>query len=687
MSSDQPHTNRLAGESSPYLLQHAHNPVDWYPWGAEALEEARRQAKPILLSVGYSACHWCHVMERESFESVEIARVMNEHFVNIKVDREERPDLDAIYMSFVQMTTGSGGWPLTVFLTPDQVPFFGGTYFPPQDSYGRPGFRRILESLAQLYRRRREELVQNKQVLVEKLKEMTLLQETKEPADERFLDDVLTTLQRQWDPRHGGFGGAPKFPSAMSLSFLLRYYRRKGTEAALKMVTVSLDEMARGGIYDQLGGGFHRYSVDERWLVPHFEKMLYDNALLGSLYLEAYQVTGRSFYRRIVEETLEYAKREMQHPSGGFYSSQDADSEGEEGKFYVWTPQEVVQVLGREEAGIFNEYFDVTVSGNFEGKNILHHRINRDACAARLDCSVTELQRRLDAARQRLLQERSQRIPPECDDKVLAAWNGMMLSAFAQAAFVLDRPDFLDVACKCAEFLFHEMVVRSRLRRSWKEGRVARVGFLEDYALVISGWLDVYQATGQDVWLDRAEELTQVQLSRFGDTQEGDFYFTPDDHEDLLIRNKEYFDNATPSGNSVSCLNLLRLAEFLGKNEYRRQAQRMLDRVTGLLKRYPLGFGYWLGALDFRLGPVREIAIVGPHDQREDLLRVIRERFLPNKVVVVADAVSESLSRKMPLLAGKKAIRGQATAYLCRNYSCQEPVTTPQDLEAQLQTS
>ena len=388
MPFDEQHTNRLAKESSPYLLQHAHNPVDWYPWGEEALGAAQRDAKPILLSVGYSACHWCHVMERESFENPEIAEVMNRHFINIKVDREERPDLDSIYMNFVQMTTGSGGWPLTVFLTPDQVPFFGGTYFPPEDSYGRPGFRSLLERVAQLYQSRREELVQNREALVGKLEEQVRPQQAQAPADEKLLDGLLSPLRQQWDPRHGGFGGAPKFPSAMALAFLLRYYRRKGTEVALEMVTVSLDEMARGGIYDQLGGGFHRYSVDERWLVPHFEKMLYDNALLVSLYVEAYQVTGRSLYRQVVEETLGYVKREMRDPAGGFYSSQDADSEGEEGKFYVWTPQEVEHVLGRAEAQVFNEYFDVTAAGNFEGKNILHHRVERDSYAgsARLQC-------------------------------------------------------------------------------------------------------------------------------------------------------------------------------------------------------------------------------------------------------------------------------------------------------------
>ena len=450
--------NRLIHESSPYLLQHAHNPVEWYAWGEEALSAAREQDKPILLSIGYSACHWCHVMEDQSFEDEEIAVLMNENFINIKVDREERPDLDAIYMNFVQMTTGSGGWPLTVFLSPDQVPFFGGTYFPPEDSYGRPGFKRVLRGLAETYRTRRGELDKNREEIVQRLKQVSQWETSDGQLEEGLLEDAYTRVLPQFDREYGGFGGAPKFPSAMVLGYLLRYHQRTGSGAALEMVKLSLDEMARGGIYDQLGGGFHRYAVDERWLVPHFEKMLYDNALLARLYLEAYQVTGDSYYREIVEETLGYVERELIDPGGGFYSSQDADSEGEEGKFYVWTPAQVKAVLGREDAKLFNDCFDVTGSGNFEGKNILHHRLDLGGLSKSLGRSVEDVNRLLLEARRKLLKVRGERVKPRLDDKVLSAWNGMILTTFAEAAFVLNNRKFREIALRNAEFLASEMM-------------------------------------------------------------------------------------------------------------------------------------------------------------------------------------------------------------------------------------
>ncbi|MBI3941079.1 MAG: thioredoxin domain-containing protein [Acidobacteria bacterium] len=686
MSAQHKNTNRLANETSPYLLQHAHNPVDWYPWGPEALRAAQEQDKPILLSIGYSACHWCHVMERESFESEAIAAVMNENFISIKVDREERPDLDSIYMNFVQMTTGSGGWPMTVFLTPDQTPFFGGTYFPPHDQYGRPGFKRLLASIAHLYRARRSDLEKDREKISRSLQEAAQLNlKEAEPAPS-LLDEAYRGLLQQFDSRHGGFGGAPKFPSSMALAFLLRYYRRRHSDAALDMVNVSLTEMARGGIFDQLGGGFHRYSVDERWLVPHFEKMLYDNALLSRLYLEAFQVTGNRFYRQVVEETLAYAQREMLDPAGGFYSSQDADSEGKEGKFFVWTPDEVSAALGREDAKLFGEYFDVTASGNFEGRNILHHRIDLEAYSRTTGMTVEELLAFFARARRTLLEEREKRVKPGRDDKILAAWNGMMLTAFAEAAFVFGDRNLLETALRNARFLVSQFFVNGRLLRSWKQGEAKLNGYLEDYAQVIEGLIATYQASGDVEWMERAQQLMELQLQKFWDASAGDFYFTSSDHEPLLVRQKEYFDNATPSGNSVSCLNLLRLSMLAGEKRYRQIAEQMLRRMSAALADHPSAFGYWLQALDFFFGPVQEIAVVGvPGPPRERLMRPLRERFLPNKALAVAAAVDAPLAAKIPLLAGKTAADGRPTAYVCRDYACLRPATSPEELEKQLE--
>ena len=680
-------TNRLSQESSPYLLQHASNPVAWNPWGEEALTASREQDKPILLSIGYSACHWCHVMEHESFENEEIAQVMNDEFINIKVDREERPDLDAIYMNFVQMTTGSGGWPLTVFLTPDLVPFYGGTYFPPDDRYGRPGFKRVLEQIKEAFRQRRGEIEAGQAETIRRLQEASQWSIAEEVIQETVLDEAYNGCRQQFDSHHGGFGGAPKFPSAMVLASLLRYSKRRGSESALDMASLTLDEMARGGIYDQLGGGFHRYSVDERWLIPHFEKMLYDNALLARVYLEAHQLTGNPFYRTVVEETLDYVGREMRHPEGGFYSAQDADSEGEEGKFYAWTPDEIQEILGEEDAEIFNGYFDVTSTGNFEGSNVLHPRLELAAHARNVGISPGQLIDLLTQARAKLLEVRETRIKPGLDDKVLASWNGLMLTAFAEAAFTLDRPDYLETAVSNAEFLSTQMVVEDRLFRTWKDGKAKLNGYLEDYAMVVEGWIATYQATGDTRWLDDAAALIEAQIRLYWDPESKDFYFTPSDHERLLIRHKEYMDNATPSGNAVSCFNLLRLAKILGKRDYHEKAEHMLGRVSRALSRHPLAFGFWQQALDFFLGPVQEFALVGPQTEQEQLLAAIKGRYLPNKVLASSESVDDALGRKIPLLAGKMALEGKATAYLCKDYACQKPVTTRAELEELLTAS
>ena len=682
MSKQEPQrSNRLSDETSPYLLQHAFNPVNWCPWGEEALADSRAQDKAILLSIGYSACHWCHVMEHESFENHEIAQVMNEAFINIKVDREERPDLDAIYMNFVQMTTGSGGWPLTVFLTPNLVPFYGGTYFPPDDRFGRPGFKRLLQQIKEAFLSRRGEIEAGQAETVRRLQEASAWNIGEALIEETVLDNAYNGCRRQFDAHHGGFGAAPKFPSAMVLSSVLRYSERRNNPAALDIVKLSLDEMARGGIYDHLGGGFHRYSVDERWLIPHFEKMLYDNALLARVYLDAHQHTGNPFYRSVVEETLDYIAREMRHPEGGFYSAQDADSEGEEGKFYAWTPAQVVEVLGEEDAEIFNGYFDVTEAGNFEGSSVLHPRLELSVHARNVGIPPDALEALLTQSCQKLFLAREKRIRPRLDDKVLASWNGLTLTAFAEAAFALNRRDYLEIAVSSAEFLAAHMVSGDRVFRTWKDGLAKLNGYLEDYALTVEGWIATYQATGDIRWLDKAELITEAQVQLFWDPEHKDFYFTASDHERLIIRHKEYMDNATPSGNAVACLNLLKLSKLLAREDFHKKAEHMLRRVSLSLSRHPLAFGYWLQALDFYLGPVRELAFVGPTEDQESLLQTIRTRYIPNKILVTEETVDESLAQRVPLLAGKTALGGKATAYVCHDYACQKPVTTPAELE------
>jgi uncharacterized protein YyaL (SSP411 family) len=674
------HPNRLIDETSPYLLQHAHNPVDWYTWGDAALAAARKQDKPILLSVGYSSCHWCHVMERESFENEETAGLMNELFVNIKVDREERPDLDAIYMDYVQSTTGSGGWPLTVFLTPDQTPFFGGTYFPPQSAHGRPAFPDVLRAVARAYRERKAEIAERRQAIRIALGQSAQFVGGKRSADEYVLNQGFESLARQFDNSYGGFGEAPKFPNAMALGFLLRYHRRVGSRRALEMVEQSLQAMARGGIYDQLGGGFHRYAVDARWLVPHFEKMLYDNALLARLYTEAYQATGDGWYRRIAEETLDYIARDLLQVSGGFFSAQDADSEGEEGSHYRWSWNEVREVLGGEEAQVFADYFDVTEEGNFEGRNVLRQRGELRGVARSLGLSPEELEKRLDMARHKLFLARQKRPKPGLDDKILCAWNALAVTAFAEAGFAFDNRHYLDIASANGRFLTSHLWREGRLRRTWKGGQARLNAYLDDYAFLIEGLLALYQASGDREWLLKADDLMRIQIERFSDAESGDFYFTAEDHEALLVRRKEYLDNAIPSGNSASCLNLIRLAELLGREDYRRRAESVLERLTEAMARHPLGFGYWLQALDYQIGPIAEIAIVGPPEQREELLAAIRRRYLPNKALAIeTGALPSGVVR---LLEGRTTVGGRATAYVCRNYSCRRPVTSASDLEA-----
>ena len=678
--------NRLADETSPYLLQHKDNPVDWYPWGEEALEKAWREDKPVLLSVGYSACHWCHVMERESFEDEETARMMNEHFVNIKVDREERPDIDSIYMSAVQALTRHGGWPMTVFLTPDGAPFYGGTYFPPVPSRGMPSFQQLLLSLADAYENRRDEVLRSAESVRDYLRASTGTAIPKaEATGAEILDRAAASLLSQLDRRFGGFGGAPKFPQAMNLEVLLRHHHRTGDRAALDGVELSLRGMANGGIYDQLGGGFARYSVDEYWLVPHFEKMLYDNALLSRLYLETHLATGDSFYRRIAEETLDYVLRDMTSEEGGFFSAEDADSEGEEGKFYVWTPDEIEAALDPEDAQLAARLWDVTERGNFEGKNILHVSRPPEAVAAEFRLEPEELWERVVGIRDRLFTVRERRVRPGRDEKVLAAWNGLMLRSFALAARVTGREDYREAAVKNATFLLEKLKEDGRLHRSYKDGRARFNGYLEDYAMVADGLVALYEATFETRWLIEADSLCDAVSELFWDEEKRAFYDTPADHEELVTRPRDVYDNAAPSGTSVVTEVLLKLALLLDRNDYRQRAEDVLEELSGGMEKVSGAFGRLLCALDFATSEPREVAIVGDPRSPDTraLVETVYKRYLPNKVVAGHDPEDEEAGL-IPLLAERPARDGRATAYVCVQYACKAPTTDPEELARQL---
>ncbi len=682
--------NRLINETSPYLLQHANNPVDWYPWGEEALERARSEDKPILLSIGYSACHWCHVMERESFEDETIAGLMNENFVSIKVDREERPDLDQVYMQAVQMLTGSGGWPMTVFLTPEGKPFYGGTYFPPDDRQGMPGFPRLLTSIAEAYSTNRGEVDRVTQQLTTQMSQSNQVPQGTSILTVDILHQAYSSLATNFDYQNGGFGNAPKFPQPMTPEFLLRYYHHGYNPRALELVELTLEKMAYGGIYDQIGGGFHRYSTDPYWLVPHFEKMLYDNALLARLFLHTYLITGRALYRRVVEETLDYVLREMTDPSGGFYSAQDADSEGVEGKFFVWSPGEINAVMGDTDGEVFAGYYGVTAGGNFEGKNILNIRQNPEEFAETKGLTADQLGDIINRGSKALLEVREQRIHPMRDDKVLASWNGLMLRSFAEAAAALGRPDYLAVAIKNAGFLVGSMKSDGRLLRTYRDGQAKLLGYLEDYSFVIDGLLALYEATFDLRWLEEAVTLADSMIELFWDEGIGGFYDTGSDHETLVVRPRDVFDNAQPCGGSVASDVLLRLAVFTGKSDYSAKAAVPLRSLHQAMSQSPGGTGHWLSALDFYVSPPKEIAVIGPRDDpaTQALLDTVFHRFLPNKVVMgVEPPLSPTVGNSgsdIPLLAGRGMVGGLPSAYVCQNYACQLPVTDPAGLAEQL---
>ncbi|MFO7772360.1 MAG: thioredoxin domain-containing protein [Dehalococcoidia bacterium] len=668
--------NRLTGETSPYLLQHAGNPVDWYPWGEEALTRARREDKPILLSIGYSACHWCHVMAHESFENEEIALLMNDNFVNIKVDREERPDLDAVYMDAVQAMTGGGGWPLTVFLTPEGKPFFGGTYFPPEDKHGMPGFPRVLKAVADFYQNRRGEVEQATQQIVTALDARADIPVEGETPAIDTLHQAFSAIERDFDTRNGGFGTAPKFPQPLVLEFLLRYHQRTDDRKALSIVTPTLEKMARGGIYDQIGGGFHRYATDSKWLVPHFEKMLYDNALLSQVYLHAYIVTRTPLFRRIAEETIDYVLREMSDPEGGFYSTQDADTEGVEGKYYLWTHDEVQEILGEETAGIAEDYFGVTAQGNFEGRNILH--VPGDLPMEEPDA--------VKQAKAALLRVREKRVRPARDDKILASWNGLMLASLAEAACVLDRDDYLAAAVANGSFLLKAMMSEGYLKHTCKDGQARIEGYLDDYALVIEGFLNLHQATFDARWLREAIRLADVMIEEFWDASAGMLYDTGKRHPALFVRPRNTSDGATPSGSSAAVLALMKVSRLTDNDRLEQIAAKSLKAMQRKMSHYPLGFGNWLCALDFYLSPPKEVVIVGPRQEAAttDLLQILCNTWLPNKVVAALDPADTAAMDNLMLLKNRAMVDNRPTVYVCERYSCRTPVNDPDALRKQL---
>ncbi|HEX7019772.1 MAG TPA: thioredoxin domain-containing protein [Gemmatimonadaceae bacterium] len=671
--------NRLAHETSPYLLQHANNPVDWYPWGPEALERARREDKPILLSIGYSACHWCHVMEHESFENGETARLMNEHFVNIKVDREERPDLDGIYMQAVQAMTGHGGWPMTVFLTPDGVPYYSGTYFPNTDHPGMPSFRRVLMAVSNAYANRKTDVTKTTDALREMYAATAEETRSSGPLSAEMLDRAYSAITPHYDKQHGGFGGAPKFPQPMTLEFLLTYWARGGPREALEMVLHSFQRMVRGGIYDQVGGGFARYTVDAIWLVPHFEKMLYDNALLARLGVHVWQATGDASARRAVEETVTWVQREMTSPEGGFYSSLDADSEGHEGKFYVWSVAELDEALGGD-APVMKALWGVSESGNFEGRNILSVAGERAAITAQFDISESQLDEIVTRARARLLLARSRRGRPGCDDKVLAAWNGLMLRAVAEAARAFDSGTMRAMAQRNADFLFGTLVTDGRVLRSYRAGTARIAGYLDDYAALGLAALAMYEMTFDSAWLDRARTLADSMVQWFWDDVTGAFYDTATDQERLIARPRDATDNALPSGTSLAIELLTRLAELLHDVDARRRATYVVETLAPTMTRHPTAFGHALGVADLLVHGAIELAIVGDSTSRafHALARVAAERYLPNLVLAGGS------DGRVALLQDRPMREGRATAYVCRNYACDEPATGPEQLADQL---
>ncbi len=678
--------NRLVNETSPYLLQHATNPVDWYAWGTEALSRAKTTDKPILLSIGYSACHWCHVMEKESFEDQNIAELMNEHFVNIKVDREERPDLDSIYMTAIQLMTGHGGWPMTVFLTPNCEPFYGGTYFPPTDRQGLIGFPRLLKSIAETYNERRDDVSKVTKHLMSRLETMSSTIRSDSTLTQDIITKAYENLVPNFDAQHGGFGQQPKFPQPMIYEFILRHFARTETSLDLEIIELTLDRMAEGGIYDQLGGGFHRYSTDQHWIVPHFEKMLYDNALLVSLYLHGYQITKNPAYRRIVEETLEYVTREMTDDCGGFYSSQDADSEGVEGKYFVWEKDEILDVLGNDDGEIINDYYGITRKGNFEGSNIL--RVEKDEFKVRkkFNLSKQDFDAILRRSKIKLLEYRSDRIPPSRDSKILTSWNALMLRAFANASSILERSEYREIAKLNARFLLDNLRRNGRLLRTYKNGQSKLGGYLEDYAFLIDGLLALHEVTFETEWLEESISLADQMVDLFWDDNSNQLYDTGKDQENLIIRPCELTDNAIPCGSSVAAEVLLRLSIITNNAEYKHKAITLLSAAQGMMSSFPASTGQWLNVLDAYLNGTKEIVLAGNPlaNDTQKLLSALYENYIPSYVLVGIKEPKESILN-LPITENREQINAVATAFVCENYVCQMPTTDATQFSIELQ--
>jgi uncharacterized protein YyaL (SSP411 family) len=684
-------TNRLVNENSPYLLQHAENPVDWYPWGDEALEKARREDKPIFLSIGYAACHWCHVMAHESFEDTDLGALMNQNFVNIKVDREERPDLDSIYMNAVVAMTGQGGWPMSVFLTPSGEPFYGGTYFPPVRRYNMPSFREVLNSVARLWRDDRTRLLQSGAEIAQHLQNAQLPDMAYQSTNSAVLDQAAFQLAQTYDWQHGGWGKAPKFPQPMAIEFLLRRAAR-GDKLAQDIAIHALEAMARGGMYDVVGGGFSRYSTDNNWLVPHFEKMLYDNAQLARVYLQAYMLTRKPSFLQACEETLDFLASEMLDSSGGMYSSLDADSEGEEGKYYLWSLEEIRSALATiswsglmpDPVELIVAAYNIKQTGDFEGKIIFQRAMSNEELASQFGLSIDLVQPLLAEIHSTLRLVRSRRVPPATDDKILVAWNALALRAFAESARYLQRADYLAIAQKNAGFLLDELNREGRLMRSWRRGQVRHNAYLEDYAALILGLVALYQSDPDLRWYRAAVELTEVMIAHYSDPQ-GGFYDTRDDHDPLLLRPKDVQDNATPSGNALAVRALLEMALYTGKEDWRQVAEHMLGKIQAIASRHPTAFSQWLIALDIAVLPMREIAILGDlqNPATQSLITTLWSKYREDALVVISNY--PPLPDAPALIQERPLVDSQPTAYVCQNFVCLRPVQTSQELLGQLE--